>query len=508
MGNIAFINANVIPMEERKRFSAVLAVDGKIVAAGTDEEITEKAREYGVTPIDLKGKTVLPGFHDCHAHLTITGFDAMGINMYDAPDIKTVIERLKEADETWPEDRWLFGMRLDEGLLAEKRPPLMSELDIFDRPVFISDRGGHYVVVNRLAFDALGITEDLRGVRMGEDGKPNGRLQDEANKKARNNYPHSEQETLEAMIYTCEEALKKGITTIHGQEGSAADDPSMRLVLENRDKFPVDLNMWWLYINDNDEPMCEELKVWGGDILLDGSIGSRTAAFFENYCDGDGNGYLNYDDDLINDHVEKAIMKDHAVSFHAIGERGIWQALNSYERALELHPEKKETAKLRLEHMGWPTEEDMERAGRMGVRVSTQPAFTYLRGGPESIYRSRLGEEREKRGYPLRRMLDHGIIIGGGSDSDITPMDALLGIHSAVNPPYPENAVTPYEAVRMYTSDGAKCGWEEDFKGMLLPGMQADMVVLDEDPLTCDPLAIKDIKILKTVRKGDIVYEG
>ena len=103
-------------------------------------------------------------------------------------------------------------------------------------------------------------------------------------------------------------------------------------------------------------------------------------------------------------------------------------------------------------------------------------------------------------------MLDAGLCLGGGSDSDITPMDALLGIHAAVNPPYPENAVTPYEAVRMYTSDAAKNAWEDGWKGTLTEGKQADMVVLSADPLTVNPQTIKDIEILGTIRKGKLVY--
>jgi predicted amidohydrolase YtcJ len=77
-----------------------------------------------------------------------------------------------------------------------------------------------------------------------------------------------------------------------------------------------------------------------------------------------------------------------------------------------------------------------------------------------------------------------------------------------VNPPYPENAVTPYEAVRMYTSDGAKNAWEDAWKGKLVAGMQADMVILEADPMTANPHTIKDIKILGTVRKGKLVYNN
>lgn len=508
MGNIALINGNVIPMAGRERYSAVLALDGKIALTGNDGEVLEAAKEAEVEVIDLNGATVLPGFHDCHAHLSLTGYNAQGINMYDAKDIPEVIERLKEADATWSQEKWLFGKRLDEGLLSEKRPPTMEELDIFERPVFISDRGGHYVVVNRAAYDALGITDDVVGVRKDENGKPNGRLQDAANKIARNGFPWTEEQTLEAMRWTANEALKKGITTIHAQEGFTYKDPAVPLLLKDMDDFPVDLVIFWCMMPEYDDEMAKEIGILGGDILLDGSIGSRTAAFFDNYCDGDGNGYLNFEVDEVNDFVEAGVVRDLGMSFHVIGEKAAWTALNAFERALELHPEKKGKAKLRLEHFGWQIESDFERAASMDVRISTQPSFTYLRGGAGSIYRSRLGEEREKRGYALRQMLDAGLCVGGGSDSDITPMDALLGIHAAVNPPYPENAVTPYEAVRMFTSEGARSGWEDDYKGKLIKGMQADMVVLEADPMTVNPQTIKDIAVLGTIRKGKLVYNN
>lgn len=513
MGNIALINGNIIPMDERKRYEAVLAVDGKIAATGSTQKIMDAVEALttdglSIKVIDVQGATVLPGFHDCHAHMSLTGYNAQGINMYDAKDIPEIIERLKEAEATWAPERWLFGKRLDEGLLSEKRPPTMKELDIFDRPVFLSDRGGHYVVVNRAAFDALGIDEDMNGVRKDSEGRPNGRLQDKANKVARNGFPWTKEQTLEAMIWAGEEALKKGITTVHAQEGFTMADPAVPLLLENLKDFPVDVVIFWCTMPEADEPMAKTIGILGGDILLDGSIGSRTAAFNEKYCDGEGCGYLNFTIEEVNDFVEQGIVRDLAMSFHVIGEKAATVALDAYERALELHPDKKDTAKLRLEHFGWQTKEDMEKAAKMDVRISTQPAFTYLRGGPESIYRSRLGEEREKAGYSLRKMLDAGLCLGGGSDSDITPMDALLGIHAAVNPPYPENAVTPYEAVRMYTSDGAKSGWEDSFKGKLTKDMQADMVILDADPLTVNPQTIKDIKILGTVRKGKLVYNN
>ena len=134
MNSLAFINANVIPMEGYDRHRAILIQDGRIAALGTDDEIAALAGAAGVTPVDAQGATILPGFYDCHAHTTLTGFGALGIDLYDSGDIATVLEQLREADKTWEPGRWLFGKRLDEFRLREGRPPVMAELDAIPKP--------------------------------------------------------------------------------------------------------------------------------------------------------------------------------------------------------------------------------------------------------------------------------------------------------------------------------------------------------------------------------------
>jgi predicted amidohydrolase YtcJ len=105
-------------------------------------------------------------------------------------------------------------------------------------------------------------------------------------------------------------------------------------------------------------------------------------------------------------------------------------------------------------------------------------------------------------------MLDAGIAIGGGSDSDVTPIDPLLGMHAAVNPPYPENAVTPMEALKMFTSHAALIAGEHEAKGTLKGGKLGDLTVLGDDPLTVPAGAIKDISVCLTVKEGQIVYSS
>ncbi len=505
MNSLLLLNGNILTMDEGKVYEDVLIQDGDIRDLGNTEEMSIHLN--GIPSMDLKGATVLPAFFDCHVHALTTGMNALAIDLYDVADIPALIEVLKHADQEYEPGRWIFCKRFDESRVNEGRPPVMTELDTIKRPVFISDRGKHYTVVNRLAYEMLGIHEGIEGVRIDPEGKPNGRLQDQSNRTAQAEFfaRWTAEERKHAIHTTAKLAASRGITTINAIEGLDSSDDDVPIIAQAINELPIDMRVWW-NTDSIQKPLSMGWKWWGGDFLLDGSIGSRTAAFDDPYADADTCGYLNYTDDQVYEIIEQSLIRDVAVSFHCIGQRGIRQALDQMEKALEAHPEKRSNHKLRLEHFGWPDPEDILRCVNLHIKISTQPAFTYLRGGPGSVYNQRLGEKRDRQAYPLRKMLDAGIVLGGGSDSDVTPMDALLGIHAAVNPPYPENAITPIEALRMYTTDAARVAFEEHRKGKISIGMQGDLVVLDQDPLTIDPTKIKDIKVLHTIHKGEIIF--
>jgi predicted amidohydrolase YtcJ len=507
MNSIIVMNANVITMDEGKRYEAVLIRDGIFNIVGSNEEVLAYAA--GIPVINAGGATVLPAFFDCHVHALTTGMNALALDLYDVFDIAELLERLKKADSEYEPGRWIFAKRFDESRILEGRPPVMAELDSIHRPVFISDRGKHYTLVNRLAYDALGISMDLTGVRLGEDQQPNGRLQDQSNRHAQAKFfaLWTVKERKQAIHITAALAASRGITTINAIEGVDSSDEDVLIIADALRELPVEMRVWW-NTDTIEKPLTMGWKWWGGDFLIDGSIGSRTAAFDEKYADADTNGYLNYADEWVYNVIEQSLIHDMAISFHCIGQRGIRQVLNQMEKALDAYPLKQTDHKLRLEHFGWPEQSDIDRCAKMNIKVSTQPSFTFLRGGPGSVYSQRLGELRDQQGYPLRRLLDAGIVLGGGSDSDVTPMDALLGIHAAVNPPYFENALTPYEALRMYTSDAARVAFEEERKGRIRIGMQGDLVILDNDPLSVDPLRIKEIAVLYTIHKGEIIFQG
>jgi predicted amidohydrolase YtcJ len=509
---MALINGKIRTMEDSSSICDGIMIErGKITAVGKSEDIKRRFDRLGAdnagTLIDLKGRTVVPGLHDCHVHIMGTGLNALGIDMYDCKDIAEALEKLRAGSGSG----WVFGKRLDESRLREKRPPTMDELDaaVPDRPVYIIDRGWHYTLVNSRAFALFGLSADIPGVCLGDDGKPNGRLHERANSMAKMSFfeQQDEETRIGAFRRTASLAASKGCTTIHGMEGgSLFSDSDIPILLRVKDDLDTHVTLYWA-IEDERAVTEAGLSVWGGDITLDGSIGSRTAAFPEPYDDAPGTrGKLYYSDEQVRSLIRRALDSDLQIAFHAIGQKAIRQALACYES--ELGGGDARYGQLRIEHFGFPSRDDIDLAGRLGVVVSSQPSFTFLRGGPGTVYRSRLGEARERGGYPHRRMLDAGIAIGGGSDSDVTPIDPLLGMHAAVSPPYPENAVTPKEALEMFTSHAALIAGEHGIKGTLREGKLGDLTVLSDDPLEAPASSIKDIGVSLTVKEGRIIYSS
>lgn len=507
---LALINGIGITMDEDHPVcQGIYLKNGFIEKIGTSEAIKKLAEFEQAAIIDLNGQTFLPGLHDCHVHMMSTGLAAIGINLYDCQSIVAVLEKLV-ADKSANEQEWIFGYGLDESRLLEKRPPTASELDqVFrDRPVYLVDRGLHYTQVNTIAMELMGFLENEEGLGRDQAGKRNGRLHSHANSHARKYFfDKLTWEQREAAIrHTAKMAVAMGVTTIHAMEGGdLSSDSDIPVFLEIIDSLPLHVVLHWCS-TAVPEVVAKGLKIIGTDILLDGSIGSRTAAFKEPYADDpEALGELYYADEWITHYIETAHRAGLQTGFHAIGQRAITQVLNCLERALNKYPV--DDHRFRIEHFGFPDDRDIKRAAALGAVISTQPAFTYLRGGPDSVYEERVGAERNHRAYPIREFIDAGIVVSGGSDSNVTPINPVLGIHAAVNPPYSQNAITPGEALRLFTIDGAFTAKEEHIRGSLSPGNAGDITVLEQNPLAVAPETIKDIGVVMTIYQGKIVYK-
>lgn len=504
----AFVNGNVITMDENDtRAEGVLVREGRITEVGASKDIEKAAENEGIPVENLQGRTVLPGFHDCHVHVIGTGMASVGADLYHCSSVQEIIEALKEEENKGGEG-WLCGVRLDESKLAEKRPPSLKELteSFPNRGVYLIDRGLHYTVVNQKAYDEIGYQGMEKGIGLNEEGQPDGRMHETANTMARRHFNDSmtREQRRTALQKVQEEAVQKGITTIHAMEGGEMfSDKDVDVFLEDRENKDVDFILYWDTL-EIDKVKEAGLSRIGTDILSDGSIGSRTAAFDEAYCDKNTCGKLYYTDEFLIEFIGKALESHLQCGFHAIGQRAIRQILDCYEAAYQNHPWK--DARFRIEHFGFCDDTDILRAAKNKIVISTQPSFSYLRGGEGSVYQVRVGKERERKAYPLRNFVEQGIVVAGGSDSNVTPMDAVLGIHAAVNHPYPEHRVNVYQALRMFTIDGAYSAFEEGEKGSIEPGKIGDLAILSKSPYEVPPEKIKEIQVEMTVKDGRIVY--
>jgi hypothetical protein len=191
------------------------------------------------------------------------------------------------------------------------------------------------------------------------------------------------------------------------------------------------------------------------------------------------------------------------IALHCVGDAAVEQVLRAYRRALGQHP--RPDHRHRVEHFELYDEQLLRDARELGVAVAIQPAFDGYFGGMETNARY-LGWERAERADAIATFDRHGIPIGGGSDSTVTPLGPLYGMHCAVNHSNPNERVTAERALRLWTSDNARLAFEEDVKGTLAVGKYADFVVLDGDPLAVPATQIKDIKVCLTVMNGNITY--
>lgn len=511
MKDLVIINGQINTMDPRFPMAEALAVkNGKILCIGTNEEI-RRAMPFGSDIIDAKGNSVFPGFFDTHVHLTF-----MGLNMYAADLsgagskeelIRIIVERAKELKP----GQWLHGVGYDETGYPGHQLPDMAELDeIFgNRPVLLERVDAHQVLVNSAAFRALGISSEEDGVCRNEKGRLNGIIKDPANGKAHKIFSESlitDDMRKEFFVRASEEILKNGTTSISALEGGELfSDRDVEALLDIKDKLPINTVLYHQTL-DVDKVIREGQKQIGGCIVLDGSLGSHTAALFDDYSDLKGcKGNLYYSQDIIDDFVCEAHEKGLQVSMHNIGDRATERLLTAFEKACAKYP--RPDHRHRFEHFSMATDNQAMRAKRLDCCLAMQPS--YIVG--DRMIRARVGEERMRRSLRFRTFMEMGLKVGGGSDAPVTPVDPFHGIACAMEHFLPMERMDFYDAVRMFTTDAAYLTFEENVRGSLIPGKIADIAVADRNIFETDPgdtEAIRSTGFTYTITRGEIRYSG
>jgi hypothetical protein len=482
---------------------AALMEGGVFKRVGPSQELT---RLPAAASVDLQGIAVFPGFVDSHVHLLSYGLSLREVDLTSAGSIDDLLEMLRKAKK---DGRVLRACQLDPESLKEKRFPTRKELDSVskDTPMFVKRRDEHSSVLNTAAFDTLGLPQNTPGIEVDSGtGEPTGVLKRQANQIALEKFHGmiDDAEMKTAYMEASSSALAMGVTTLHALIG--ADENPVRkdceTLLEIQDELPV-RTIPYYQTRNVDKVLRLGLERIGGCILLDGSIGSRTAAFSSDYADEPGNnGCLYLKDEELLSFFERSEKGGLQIAVHAIGDRAVEQAISCYEKVLGKSGIRDQ--RHRIEHAEYVKDEQWERIAKLGICLGMQPAFEDFWGYPGGMYEKRLGKTRVRAMNSFATALKNGICVAGGSDAPITPVDPILGIHSAVNHPSTESRLSVEESVRAFTWAGGYAAHKEAVFGLVKPGYCADAVGLSADPFSAQPGEIRDIKIVFVVQDGQV----
>ena len=521
---VIFVNGNLITMDShRPRAQAIAIRDGTIIGVGNNEEMLSVA-EQNAKVIDFDGKTVLPGFADSHVHLIEYGLmlSSTIVDVREARSIDEIKEIIGKKAREKPRRNWIVGHGWDTTLLAERRPPNRWDLDEVapNNPVMITDMGGHLCSANTLALKLANIgkdTESPPGGKIDKDpdtGAPTGILRETAATKIEELIAYRDEEIVTALSYALHEAVEHGLTSVHCivqtaqhirafQKLLARGELPLRVYLLISSSLLQNLSSLGLYTGFGNP----KLKIGAIKVMLDGSIEGRTAALTKPYeGEPDNSGIPWLTEEKLYDIVSQAHKAGFQLAIHAIGDRAIHMVLDSMERMLKETPRRDH--RHRIEHASLLDNKSIGRMNNLGVIASVQPIFM----APDMDWMLEpLGHNRATElGERYRTLLNAGVTVTAGSDcpADST-MSPLMGIQSAVTRHgfVPVEKITVEQALSLYTINSAFASFEEESRGTIQVGKQADLVVLSGDPMGISPDKIGDIKVDMTIVNGEVVYK-
>ncbi|WP_456424815.1 amidohydrolase [Rhodocaloribacter sp.] len=523
--DVIYTNAHIWTGVPEAPPAEALAVRGEALAAVGTADAVAAWRGPGTRVVDLGGRFVMPGFIDNHVHFLSGGFQLASVDLRSADSPEEFRRRLAAFAARTPAGRWITGGDWDHEAWGGALPERSWIDDVTpEHPVFVNRLDGHMALANTKALALAGITRatpDPEGgtiVRDPATGEPTGILKDEAMSLVYAAIPNPTAEEMdEALERATAHALSLGVTQVHdvGSFGGWDDLETYRRAhakgaLRLRIYAFVPLGTWARlaeYVEANGRG--DAWLRWGGlKGFVDGSLGSTTAWFYAPYADApETAGLVITDTTALRANILAADAAGLHVAVHAIGDRANDWLLDVYAEAEAKNGPR--DRRFRIEHAQHLSREALPRFRRQGVLPSMQPYHAIDDG---RWAEKRIGPERIRTTYAFRSLLDAGAPLTFGSDWTVAPLNPLEGVYAAVtrrtldgaNPGgwVPGEKITVAEALRAYTSANAYGGFQEALVGTLEPGKLADFVVLSENPFEIDPVALKDVRALRTVVGG------
>jgi predicted amidohydrolase YtcJ len=523
-------NARIWTGDPEQPWAEAVASRGeKIIAVGAVASMEPLISET-TKVIAIDGSMLVPGFIDTHVHFLSGSSGLASVQLRDAKTPENFSKRIAEFAKTIEPGEWILNGAWDHTNWGGQLPS-REWIDAVtpDNPVWVSRLDGHMGLANSRALDLAGIDADSPDIDGGtivrdESGKPSGILKDNAMRSVFAVLPELTEAQLDRYLDAgMQYVASNGVTTLHDVFADEFDSWASLATFRRADSkgalitriYSVSpLHEWQKLAEDvaANGRGNDWLKTGGVKAMMDGSLGSHTAAFLEPFSDTPGDhGFLVNSLEDMRAWITGADAAGLQVMVHAIGDKAIRDLLDIYYEVAKAHGDR--DRRFRIEHAQHIHPDDIERFGVQNVIASMQPYHAIDDGRwAEDV----IGPERIKTTYAFNSLIESGAHLAFGSDWFVAPASSIEGIYAAVtrrtldgaNPDgwVPKQRITVEQALRAYTYEGAFASFEEDKKGMIKVGMLADMVLLDRDLTKIAPETIRDAQVLKTIVGGKVVF--
>ena len=525
-----FYNGNILTMDVNLPRASVLAARaGRIVYVGAscaDAALLVPRTEA----IDLRGRTMTPGFTDSHLHFIMQGQHLAELCLHLATKDEIMHAVTVRAREL-PPGEWILGRGWSHEVWPDRQWPRKEELDAVapDNPVALTRLDGHSLWVNSAALRAAGLDRNSPEYPGGEilrmpDGELRGVLVDTPAFKVRQAIPPQTKEQKRASCLRAQaDMFRYGITSVGDAWQMPEDHELLKELYEEgtlRIRIYGMLSSRFQGVTPNSEVgrdpvagLCgDRLSLRAYKLVLDGSLGSRSAWLRGQYADRPGHsGSHRYTDEELLAVARKAHASGFQLCIHAIGDAAVLQAIDTFEKLPREYPDNR--LPHRIEHFQIASPEIIARALAVGIIPSMQTIHAFA---DREMARARLTPRDLAHSYPWREVLDRGGILANGSDSPMDGVSPFAGIHAAISRlPFAglgmdecRVRLSREEALQSYTIWAARAELADDRKGSLTVGKYADCAVLDRDILACPEEDVKETVVLMTVVAGEIVHSG
>ena len=528
--DLIFFGGHIITMHEEDPLNEAVAIhNGKISSIGKKDEIM-KLRTWKTKVVDLRGRTLMPGFIEAHCHPIATAIlsqvvDISGFNYNSRSEIlNTIRVAVKKASP----GEWILAFGWDPVLVPDLHKPTLSELDSIsnDTPIFILTQMMHHAFVNSAVYKAAGITIDTPNPTGGgvfqkdNQGNLNGIIYEfSALQYILDKMPKTPQGTAELLLnlqYT--KYAKAGYTSISvlGPVNIAGNPLQFMEHLSNNGSpvrsyvYPIKNQLdGSTYSNDYGNDF---FKIKGVKLYMDGSPYTGGAAFSEPYLNTDltlnriglkknHRGSINFTEDSLLTTLTYYHTNNYQIAIHAQGEVAIQGILDAFTKILYKYP--RSNHRHRIEHNALITKEQIAQAKKLGLTLSFFIDHIYYYGDQLEYI---VGSKRAERFMPIQSAISAGHHSTIHTDNPATPIDPFRAISTAVtrktkNDKFilgKDERISAYDALKAITINAAWQLFEEQNRGSITIGKSADLVILSHNPLETKNKEIKNINVIST----------